>query len=92
MRSFQRESTLDPVRGDVFVALRAIDRAAGSEVRYLDQLPQLLDALRDQARVESITASNAIEGVTVEDSRVPALVSGAARGRFRNRSEAESAG
>ncbi|MBV9661887.1 MAG: Fic family protein [Acidimicrobiales bacterium] len=91
MRSFQQESTLDPVPGDVVIALRAIDRAAGSEARYLDQLPQLLDALRDQARVESITASSAIEGVTVEDYRVPTLVSGAAR-RFRNRREAEFAG
>ena len=91
MRSFQQESTLDPVPGDVVVALRAIDRAAGSEARYLDQLPQLLDALRDQARVESITASSAIEGVTVDDYRVPTLVSGAAR-KFRNRSEAEFAG
>lgn len=91
MRSFQQESTLDPVPGDVVVALRAIDRAAGSEARYLDQLPQLLDALRDQARVESITASSAIEGITVDDYRVPTLVSGTAR-RFRNRSEAEFAG
>jgi Fic family protein len=91
MRSFQPESTFDPVPGDVVVALRAIDRAAGSEARYLDQLPQLLDALRDKARVESITASSAIEGVTVDDYRVPTLVSGAAR-RFRNRSEAEFAG
>lgn len=91
MRSFQQESTLDPVPGDVVVALRAIDRAAGSEARYLDQLPQLLEALRDQARVESITASSAIEGVTVDDYRVPSLVSGTVR-RFRNRSEAEFAG
>jgi Fic family protein len=91
MRSFQRASTLDPVPGDVVGLLRAIDRAAGSEARHLDQLPQLLGALRDQARVESITASSAIEGVVVDDSRVPTLASGAAR-RFRNRSEAEFAG
>jgi Fic family protein len=91
MRSFQREATLDPVPGDVVATLREIDRAAGSEARHLDQLPQLLEALRDQARVESITASNAIEGVIVDDSRVTALVSGASR-RFRNRSEAEFAG
>lgn len=91
MRSFQRESSLDPVPGDVVVLLRAIDRAAGSEARYFDQLPQLLEALRDQARVESITASNAIEGVTVDESRVAVLVSGSPR-RFRNRSEEEFAG
>jgi len=91
MRSLQRIATLDPVPGDIVATLRTIDRSAGSEARYLDQLPQLLEALRGQARVESITASNAIEGVIVDDSRVTALVSGAS-GRFRNRSEAEFAG
>jgi len=91
MRSFQHPQTLDPVPGDVVATLRRIDRAAGAEGRYADQLPQLLDALREQARVESITASSAIEGVVVDDARVPKLVSGATGG-FRNRSEAEFAG
>jgi Fic family protein len=91
MRSFQHPQTLDPVPGDVVATLRRIDRAAGAEGRYADQLPQLLEALREQARVESITASSAIEGVIVDDARVPKLVSGATGG-FRNRSEAEFAG
>jgi len=91
MRSFQHPQTLDPVPGDVVATLRRIDRAAGAEGRYADQLPRLLDALREQARVESITASSAIEGVVVEDARVPKLVSGVPGG-FRNRSEAEFAG
>ena len=91
MRSFQHPQTLDPVPGDVVATLRRIDRAAGAEGRYADQLPQLLEALREQARVESITASSAIEGVVVDDARVPKLVSGTPGG-FRNRSEAEFAG
>src|ERR1700682_4105646 len=91
MRSFQRIQTIDPVPGDVVAMLRRIDFSAGSEARYADQLPQLLDALREQARIESITASNAIEGVVVDDTRVSRLVSGGA-GRFRDRSEAEFAG
>jgi Fic family protein len=91
MRSFQRPSTLDPVPGDIVKTLRRIDRGAGAEARYADQLPQLLDALRAQARIESITASSAIEGVIVEEARVPRLVSEDAE-RFRNRSEAEFAG
>lgn len=91
MRSFQRASTLDPVPGDVVAVLRRIDRGAGAEGRYADQLPQLLDALREQARIESVTASSAIEGVTVDEARVPGLVSGHAE-RFRNRNEAEFAG
>jgi Fic family protein len=91
MRSFQHSSTLDPVPGEIVAALRRIDLAAGAEGRYVDQLPQLLGALREQARIESVTASNAIEGVVVEDDRVPRLVSGRDQ-RFRNRSEAEFAG
>jgi len=91
MRSFQHTQTLDPVPGDVVALLRQIDRAAGAGGRYADQLPQLLDALREQARVESITASSAIEGVVVDDARVPRLVSGVP-GVLRNRSEAEFAG
>jgi Fic family protein len=91
MSSFQRPSTLDPVPGDIVTALRRADRAAGAESSYVDQLPQLLDALRDRARVESITASNAIEGVVVENSRVAKLVTVGAD-QFRNRNEAEFAG
>jgi len=51
-----------------------------------------LEALRQQARIESVTASSAIEGVVVEATRVPALVSDRTDGRFRNRNEAEFAG
>ena len=91
MRSFQRTPTLDPVPGVLVATLRSIDRAAGAETRYVDQLPQLLGALREQARIESITASSAIEGVTVAEARVAGLVS-ANPSRFRDRSEAEFAG
>ena len=91
MRSFQWSETLDPVPGDIVMTLRRIDRAAGAETRHSDQLPQLLEALRAQARIQSVTASSALEGVVVNQARVPKLVSGSAE-RFRNRSEAEFAG
>lgn len=90
MRSFQA-GRLDPVPGDVVTRLRRLDRAAGAESSFVDQLPQLLDALRRQARVESVTASNAIEGVVVDQVRVPRLLDPGSR-RFRNRSEEEFAG
>lgn len=91
MRSFQRSTTLDPVPGVIVATLRAIDLAAGAEARYVDQLPQLLEALREQARIQSITASSAIEGIIVDETRVAGLVS-ANPSRFRNRSEGEFAG
>ena len=65
--------------------------AAGAEALYGDQLPQLLGTLRAQARIESVTASSAIEGVHVADARVLHLVSGDPQ-RLRDRSEAEFAG
>ena len=58
---------------------------------YADQLPQLLVALREQARIESVTASSALEGIVVDGSRIPKLASGTPP-RVRNRSEAEFAG
>mgnify|MGYP002654406124 CR=1 FL=1 len=91
MRSFTRVSTLDPVPGDIVSLLRRIDIAAGAEARHVDQLPRLLGALQEQARIESVTASSAIEGVHVAEGRVPNLVSGNPQ-RIRNRSEAEFAG
>lgn len=91
MRSFTRASTLDPVPGDIVSLLRRIDMAAGAEARHVDQVPQLLRALQEQARIESVTASSAIEGVHVADVRVPNLLSGNPQ-RIRNRSEAEFAG
>jgi Fic family protein len=58
-----------------------------------DQLPQLLSALAETTRVESITASSAIEGVVVDAGRIKGLVD--ARDplwRYRNRNEREFAG
>lgn len=91
MRSFTRSSTLDPVPGDIVNLLRQIDMAAGAEARYHHQLPQLLGALQEQARIESVTASSAIEGVHVAHVRVPNLLSGNPQS-IRDRGEAEFAG
>jgi len=91
MRSFQRPTTFDPVPGDVVHLLGRIDRAAGGEARFRDQLPHLLKSLSAEARVHSITASSAIEGIAVAPERIAGLAAGRTR-QFRNRSEAEFAG
>ena len=91
MRSFQRPETFDPVPGPVVTLLARIDRAAGAEDRYLDRQAQLLATLSGLARVESVTASSAIEGIVVDDSRRDGLLAGTVR-RFRTQSEAEYAG
>jgi Fic family protein len=73
--------------------LARLDVGRGREGMYRDQLPELLRALADETRVASITASSAIEGVTVDPSRIEGLArEGAEPRRFRNRNEREFAG
>lgn len=72
--------------------LRIIDVGRGSEALYRDKLPALLTSLADRARVASIEASSAIEGVVVEDrARADQIVSGRSD-QLRDRSEQELAG
>jgi Fic family protein len=92
MRSFQ-----DPARtfsgqpASLGVLLQRVDVGRGHQALYENQLPQLLRRLAQQTKVESIKASNAIEGVEVDPERAEALAGGNPP-RFRNRSEKEFAG
>lgn len=70
--------------------LARIDTGRGKEQLFRDQRPELLKRLSENARVASITASNAIEGVVVESGRAERIAEGAPS--FRNRSEKEFAG
>lgn len=67
-----------------------IDTGRGKEELFLEQRPELLKRLSQNARIASITASNAIEGVVVEAERAERIAHGAPR--FRNRNEEEFAG
>lgn len=92
MKSFQDpEKTFAGQPPSLGVLLRRADVGQGRQELYENQLPQLLRRLAQQTKVESITASNAIEGVEVDPGRAPALA-GADPPRFRNRSEKEFAG
>lgn len=93
MKSFDN---LDVLVGAVPFAvvndLRTVDTGRGSEALYRDKLPALLTSLADRARVASIEASSAIEGVVVEDrSRAADIVAGRSD-QLRDRSEQELAG
>ncbi len=70
--------------------LARIDTARGQERLFEDQLPELLRSLSEHARVASITASNAIEGVVVSAERAERIAEGS--DRYRNRNEREFAG
>ncbi|MGI8511903.1 MAG: Fic family protein [Solirubrobacteraceae bacterium] len=70
--------------------LARIDTGRGQERRFEDQAPALLKRLSENARVASITASTAIEGVVIKKDRAERIVEGSPR--FRNRNEKEFAG
>jgi hypothetical protein len=70
MRSFiDLEGTFGGQPRELGAELSRIDTGKGQERLFADQLPELLRALSESARVASITASNAIENVTVDTSR-----------------------
>lgn len=93
MRSFaDLDRVIGRVPAEVVTSLSQIDVGRGSESLYRDQLPGLLTALSDRARVASITSSSAIEGVVVADAaRADRIVAGRAP-TLRTRSEQELAG
>ncbi len=91
MRSFiDLESTFGGQPRALGAELARIDIGKGQERLFVDQLPALLRTLSENARVASITASNAIENVTLAKDRAQRIAEGSPR--FRNRNEKEFAG
>jgi len=56
--------------------LSDLGEARGKQQLYIKQSPQGLDVLRKHALIESAVSSNRIEGVTIEQSRVKAVIFG----------------
>lgn len=80
------------VPGAVVAKLASVDIGRGREELFRNQLPELLTELANRARVASITASSALEGIVVADqARAAAIISGKAA-VLRTRSEQELAG
>lgn len=93
MKSFEDLDTLvGSVPFAIVTDLRTIDTGRGSEALYRDKLPALLASLADRARVASIEASSAIEGVIVKDRARAADIVAGRTDQLRNRSEQELAG
>jgi Fic family protein len=91
MRSFvDLDKTFSDQPRALGALLSRIDTGRGRERLFEDQLPELLGQLSENARVASITASNAIEGVVLESERAERIAEGS--GRLRNRNEKEFAG
>ena len=93
MRSFtDLDALIGLVPAQVVARLSAIDFGRGSEALYRHQMPGLLTELADRARVQSITASSAIEGVIVADADRAQRIINRQATTLRNRSEQELAG
>ena len=93
MRSFDDlDALIGLVPAQVVNSLSAIDFGRGSEALYRDQLPGLLTELADRARVLSITASSAIEGVIVANGDRAQRIIDRQATTLRNRNEQELAG
>ncbi|MCM3870785.1 MAG: Fic family protein [Pyrinomonadaceae bacterium] len=70
--------------------LADLGEARGKQELFTKQSPQRLKVLREHALIESAVSSNRIEGVTVEQSRVKAVVLG--KSLLRDRDEQEIRG
>ena len=93
VRSFaDLDALIGLVPAQLVTRLSAIDFGRGSEALYRDQMPGLLTELADRARVQSITASSAIEGVIVADADRAQRIINRRTTTLRNRSEQELAG
>ncbi len=91
MRSFvDLDRTFGGQPRELGAILARIDTGRGREQLFEDQLPEFLGQLAEHARIASIAASNAIEGVMVDDERAGRIAEGARR--YRNRNEREFAG
>ena len=91
MRSFvDLDATFGSQPPSLGAKLSRIDTGRGREQLFEDQMPEVLQRLSENARIASITASNAIEGVVVDRDRAERIAEGAPR--FRNRNEKEFAG
>ncbi|MGH3363919.1 MAG: Fic family protein [Nocardioidaceae bacterium] len=86
------DRSVGSVPGPVVMRLARVDMGRGREGLFRNQLPALLTELANRARIASITASSALEGVVVENqARAAAIIEGKAA-VLRTRSEQEFAG
>src|SRR5882724_11424850 len=70
--------------------LADLGEARGKQELFTKQSPQRLKVLREHALIESAISSNRIEGVTVDQSRVKAVVLG--KSHLQDRDEEEVRG
>lgn len=92
MRSFLDIPPVAAIPVEAAGMLARIDQARGREDLHRTQAPQVLERLAAHARFESITASNAIEDVLVDDDRALQLIRAPEGTAYADRTEREFAG
>ncbi|MGL5828968.1 MAG: Fic family protein, partial [Angustibacter sp.] len=93
MRSFNGlEQMIGQVPASVVRKLRLIDVGRGTEALHRHQLPELLERLAERAKVASVKASSAIEGVIVADESRATLIAQGRIQALRGRNEQQLAG
>lgn len=91
MRSFNYSAVKEQKwDSDILGLIAAIYKEAGKQEQYLKQRPQELEKLVEIAKIQSIEASNAIEGIVTTSTRIKQLVE--EKTTPRNRDEQEIAG
>jgi Fic family protein len=88
MHTFRRfEAGLGDIPAAIGWYLADLGESRGKQDLFRRQSPQTLKALREHAIIESAVSSNRIEGVTVDQSRVRAVLFGKSQLRDRNEEE-----
>ncbi|HEY2768056.1 MAG TPA: Fic family protein [Solirubrobacteraceae bacterium] len=77
---------------EIVTLIGSIENSRGREQLYRAQSPRVLERLARRTRFDSITASNAIEDIILDDHRALEVVRGTTTGPYRDRPEAEFAG
>jgi len=85
LEQLSEKPTTIPVATSWYLA--DLGEARGRQELFTKQSPQRLKVLREHALIESAVSSNRIEGVTVDPSRLGAIVLGRALLRDRNEEE-----
>ena len=87
MKTLEQLSTTTTIPTATSWYLADLGEARGRQELFTKQSPQRLKVLREHALIESAVSSNRIEGVTVDPSRLGAIVLGRALLRDRNEEE-----
>lgn len=91
MKSFEHGYLYEtPLSHSLLKSVRVVGEYRGRQTLYSEQSPEVLGTLRKVAMIQSVESSNRIEGITVGEHRIEAIVS--KKAAPKDRSEQEVAG